>query len=198
MDVPKAECGLLCPDGSGPKYTRTLQTEASVSKNFLSWGGGFTCSYCAGAGAHKSPGLCCSASKQEESSENLPGQLETSWVTMLQKSHLKINRRTIKDTNGLPGWSQKEAWLSSCIHCSSSGAVAAPSCFPAPLLSCKTQGVSRAGYPIASWVSQNLCHKQGGDTRARTPLYQHHQPVFSFPSIVLLRVTVGATWHGDM
>lgn len=116
MDVPKVECVLQCPDGSGPKYTWILQTEASVSKNFLSWGGGFSHSYCAGAGAHKSPGLCCSASKQEESSENLPGQLETSWVTMLQKSHLKINRRTIKDTNGLLGWSWKGARLSGCVH----------------------------------------------------------------------------------
>lgn len=100
---------------SRPKYTRTLQTETSVSKNFLSSGGGFAHSSHAGAGTYKSPRLC-SASEQEESSENLPGQLETSWVTVLHQSHLKINRLTIKDRNGLWGRSLKAAWPSGSMH----------------------------------------------------------------------------------
>lgn len=197
MDLPKAECVLWCSDGSGPKYTQTLQTEASVSKNFLSSGGGFAHCSRAGAGAHKSPRLCCSASKQEESSKNLPGQLETSWVTMLQKSHLKINRWMIKHMNRPLGRSQKAARLSGCVHACALQWLCGRGC--SLLLSCispfmQNPGHGRVGQPITCCVAQDPCHEQRGNTRAQTPWYQHCESVFSVPSIAPLRVTVGTRW----
>lgn len=200
MDVPKAECVLQCSDGSGPKYTWTLQTEASVSKNFLSSGGGFAHSSCTGAGAHKSPRLCCSASKQEESSKNLPGQLETSWVTILQKSHLKINRQTIKDRNRLPGRSLKEAQLSG-LHARLCAAMALGLWMLPPAFLCLS--MQNPGHQYSRVSHCLLCLTgprpwAGGGHQSTDPMYQQCEPVFSVPSITPLRVMVSTTRHKDM
>lgn len=119
--MPDAECVLQCCDGAGPKYTQTSQTEAAVSKASSPREDALLAATVREL-LPINPTLCCFASNQEGSSKNLPGRLETSWVTRLRKSHLKINRQTIKSTNSLPGWSWEGAWLQLCAT--------APSCFP--------------------------------------------------------------------